>query len=573
MFKETCDKFKQIIAEVSDLKKQQNSENEEEIKAKIEEKRIEGSLLFILLKKLNRLDKLRVRAGRDALNVEKVRVDNNKLQLHNLAYEAEHLKKEVKRCHEFKSQDEEIELVSVEEFYDKAPANISRPEKTKKDEHALRLARLEWELEQRKDLDSQCKELISAKKQISKNIVSKTERLDSLKPRLKTLLEATRPLQEALDLKMEEQWEVQKCVRLLPNSLYLLYANVTAFSEACDPLISTTINGDEEDAKQEIEPKELDQDSSMTVVEEVNSDNDDNEGDVDTETIPKKRHHHNRQSKTAAMGQKKDLLFKSHPLSITVTVSTKEKGCALAITFTYLPGLNIITTQLKLVNFDVGGVAAGEVILPETLLNHLFTGDSGKESPNPRTKYQLEELQLSPNDFLSLLSQKNLGKPYMWAQKACGLDFINASQATSSRLCETTIPQIIKQIRGRLQARVKLYKQILALECGKIDGPGKSDDKLPTRISGHLVQWSAISFEEYQTCGAVAKFLDNVSDTDTPDLYYRAIVTRGSAKMECYIKVPVNYPEETPLWALSLNWNGKRDSTNDSAIKVSFLHS
>lgn len=84
-------------------------------------------MLFILLKKLNRLDKLRVRAGRDALNVEKIRVDNNKLQLHNLAYEAEHLKKEVKRCHEFKSQDEEIELVPVEEFYEKATASISRP--------------------------------------------------------------------------------------------------------------------------------------------------------------------------------------------------------------------------------------------------------------------------------------------------------------------------------------------------------------------------------------------------------------------------------------------------------------
>lgn len=430
---------------------------------------------------------------------------------------------------------------------------------------------MEWELEQRKDLDAQCKELISAKKQISKNIISKTERLDSLKPRLKTLLESTRPLQEALDLKIEDQWEIQKCVRLLPDPLYLLYANVTAFGEACDPLITTTINGDEEDAKQEIEPKELDESQSLT--EDINhdSDNDDNEGDGDMETAPKKRHHHSRQSKTAAMGQKKDLLFKTHPLSITVTISTKEKGSALAITFNYIPGLNIITTQLKLVNFDVTGVAAGEVILVDTLLNHLFPGDSGKESPNPRTKYQLEELQLNSVDFLSFLAQKQLGKPYIWAQKACGLDFINATQATSTRLCETTIPQIIKNIRGRLQARVKLYKQILALESGKIDGPGKSDDKFPTKISGHLVQWSTISFEEYQMCGAASKFLDAV-ETESPDLHYRAIITRGSAKMECYIRVPVNYPEETPLWALSLNWNGKRDSVNNSSIKVSFFY-
>uniref|UniRef100_A0A336KZH7 CSON013785 protein n=1 Tax=Culicoides sonorensis TaxID=179676 RepID=A0A336KZH7_CULSO len=562
LFKETCDKFKQIINEVAELKKQQTPENEEDIKEKIEEKRIEGSLLFILLKKLNRLDKLRVRAGRDALHAEKSRVDSNKLQLHNLIYEAEHLKKEVQRCHQFKSQDEEIELVPIEEFYEKAPANISRPEKTKKDEHALRLARLEWELEQRKELDAQCKELISAKKQISKNIISKTERLDSLKPRLKTLLESTRPLQEALDLKIEDQWEVQKCVRLLPNPLYLLYANVTALGEACDPLLSTTINGDEEDAKQDNDPKEIEETS---VVEEVNhdSDNDDNEVDVDMESGPKKRHH--RQSKAAAIGQKRDLLFKPHPLSITITVSTKEKGCALAITFNYIPGLNIITTQSKLVNFEISGIAAGEVILAETLLNHLFPGDSGKESPNPRTKYQLEELQLSPKDLITILSEKQLGLPYMWAQKSCGLDFVNASQSTSSNLCETTIPQIIKHIRGRLQARVKLYKQILALEANKIDNPGKSE--LPVKISGHLVQWSAISFEEYQTCAAVQKFIETSSVIESPDFYYRAIITRGSAKMECYIQVPVNYPEETPMWALTLNWNGKHDSTNDSSIK------
>lgn len=123
MFKETSENFRKILNEVSELKKQPCTD---ETKALIEEKRVEGSLLFILLKKLNRLDKLRIRSGRDALHVEKQRVDSNKLQLQNLLYEAEHLKKEVQRCYQFKSQDEEIELVPVDEFFEKAPPNISR---------------------------------------------------------------------------------------------------------------------------------------------------------------------------------------------------------------------------------------------------------------------------------------------------------------------------------------------------------------------------------------------------------------------------------------------------------------
>lgn len=134
-------------------------------------------------------------------------------------------------------------------------------------------------------------------------------------------MEATRPLQDSLDLKIEDQWEVQKCIRLLPNPLYLLYANVSAYNEACDSLITTTINGDEEDTKQDSEDtKEIEE---APIVDEANhdSENDDNENDADVEVAPKKRHHHGRQSKAAAIGLKRDLLFKPHPLSVTVIVS------------------------------------------------------------------------------------------------------------------------------------------------------------------------------------------------------------------------------------------------------------
>lgn len=134
------------------------------------------------------MDKIRLRSGRDALHREKLSVDSNRLQLQNLLYEAEHLRKEVQRCFQFKSQDEEIELVTEAEFYEKAPNNISRPDKTENDEHARRLARLEWELLQRKELAVLCKELQKQKELAAEHIESKTDRLDSLAPCLDALL-------------------------------------------------------------------------------------------------------------------------------------------------------------------------------------------------------------------------------------------------------------------------------------------------------------------------------------------------------------------------------------------------
>lgn len=49
-----------------------------------------------------------------------------------------------------RSKHEEIDLVTEEEFYKEAPPEISRPQLTKNDTHQLTLARLDWELEQRK---------------------------------------------------------------------------------------------------------------------------------------------------------------------------------------------------------------------------------------------------------------------------------------------------------------------------------------------------------------------------------------------------------------------------------------
>ena len=54
-------------------------------------------------------------------------VDGVTLQLQNLLYEVAHLKKEVRRCLDFQSADQEIDLVPLEQFYKEAPESICCP--------------------------------------------------------------------------------------------------------------------------------------------------------------------------------------------------------------------------------------------------------------------------------------------------------------------------------------------------------------------------------------------------------------------------------------------------------------
>jgi hypothetical protein len=71
--------------------------------------------------------------GRERTAASKQNVDAFNLQLQNLRYEVLHLRKEVSRCINFRSADENIRMVPVEEFYREADPDISQPDTTQGD--------------------------------------------------------------------------------------------------------------------------------------------------------------------------------------------------------------------------------------------------------------------------------------------------------------------------------------------------------------------------------------------------------------------------------------------------------
>lgn len=87
------------------------------------------------------------------------------------------------------------------------------------------------------------------------------------------------------------------------------------------------------------------------------------------------------------------------------------------------------------------------------------------------------------------------------------------------------------------------------------------------RVSSSLVQWTAITWDEYRVSSSTKKFIE-ANEITSHDLLYRAVITRGSAKLECFVGIATNYPTEMPLCALELSWNGRHNAENNSAIMV-----
>ncbi|CAH0585636.1 unnamed protein product [Chrysodeixis includens] len=552
-FKKICQDIRQLFAEIAELKAKDTNEAREKINAK----RIEASLNLVALKKLNRLEKVRTRAGRDALHKEKQRVDSTHLLLQNLLYEADHLNKEVTKCLQFKSKDEEIELVAVEDFFKEAPAEISRPELTKNDEHQLQLARLEWELRQRRELSSACNELIASKERVAAAIAAARSRLDALLPHLRDVLKSTKPLQECLALRLDDKRDEARAASLLPSPLFLLFANASAYSDALGAkTVTVGISGDEDEARRLEQLNNVD--SDLVVSNDSDSDPENNDDDQNEK---KKRHHRNAKvSKEEKADAKKKEVLKKHPLSIQVSVKVPD-GTALNLIFSYLLHLKIVVVKFTVsLPKPITGISAADVLNGHCILNELYPGDTGCDSPHPATTYLLNAAGIT-EDFQHFISE--LGKPYVWAQRMCGLDFMatvtedqkfNKNIQLCPSLSVSTVENFILTLKKRLMSRVVLMKELQDLESGKILSV-KGDSLSPVRLSGSLTQWQSVGWPEYSQSPSTA-FLISEGVVNPNDMLYRAIITRQSAKLVALVALGSDYPKKAPMFSLTLHWNG-----------------
>jgi len=95
----------------------------------------------------------------------------------------------------------------------------------------LRIARLEYEYMQRKELTDQCEELEKVKNKVSDEIDIQQNKLDSVAPLLNKILEATLPAQEFFNPDLPAIDRMYKASEYLPTPLYSLYVSSVGYQE------------------------------------------------------------------------------------------------------------------------------------------------------------------------------------------------------------------------------------------------------------------------------------------------------------------------------------------------------
>ncbi|XP_048853765.1 THO complex subunit 5 homolog isoform X2 [Brienomyrus brachyistius] len=546
-YKETCKSLARLMAEIQELK----SAGAKDGSVEIEERRMQSCIHFMTLKKLNRLAHMRLKKGRDQTHEAKQRVDALHLQLQNLLYEVMHLQKEISKCLEFKSKHEEIELVTLDEFFQEAPPEISRLQFTKDDPHQQTLARLDWELEQRKRLAEKYKDSLASKEKILKSIEVKKEYLSSLQPGLNAIMQASLPVQEYLSMPFEHVQKQNEVARHLPPPLYVLLVQVNAYSQACDKSITVSISGDVDEAKALSKPPEDSQD-------------DESDSDAEEELQNTKRR---RPTLGVQLDDKRREMLKPHPLSLCVDLKCKD-GSVLHLFFYYLMNLNIMTVKAKVSTAAdlVGAISAGELLNSETLLSCLYANDKGSETPNPANRYQFDKVGIATfGDYVS-----ELGHPYIWVQNLGGLQFPSdrpEAPPDGKSLSASHMESSMKLLKGRLQSRLALHKQFSSLEHSIIPVSSECQQLFPAKVVSRLARWTTMTYLEYVELPYTQHVVQAGLAQDT-DLYFLAQVERGTACLQAAVVLNPRYPEVTPLFALSLNWKGERTGRTDDNLRA-----
>ncbi|MCI4381933.1 hypothetical protein PGIGA_G00257640 [Pangasianodon gigas] len=521
LYKNTCEALATLMGEIQELKASGAKEGSVEVEAK----RRQGCVHFITLKKLNRLSHMRLKKARDQTHEAKQKVDVLHLQLQNLLYEVMHLQKEIGKCLEFKSQHEEIELVSVDEFFKEAPAEISRPHLTRDDPHQLTLARLDWELEQRKRLAEQYKSSLCTKEKILKGIELKKEYLSSLQPGLQAIMQASLPVQEYLSMPFERVQKQAEVARHLPPPLYVLLVQANAYGQACD---------------------------------------DESDSDAEEEQQNTKRR---RGTVGVQLDDKRKEMLKRHPLSLCIDLKCKD-GSVLHLFFYYLMNLNILTVKAKVsASADLSGaISAGELLNPESLLNCLYANDDGQETPNPTNRYQFDKVGITTfADYVT-----DLGHPYIWVQNLGGLQFSSDTpqvEVVRSSLSASHMESTVKLLRGRLLSRLALHKQFSSLEHSIVPVSTECQHLFPAKVVSRLARWAMMSYQDFLEL-SFAQHVVKAGLARETDLFFMAVVERGTARLQAAVVLNPRYPEITPLFSLSLLWKGERSGRTDDNLRA-----
>lgn len=204
------------------------------------------------------------------------------------------------------------------------------------------------------------------------------------------------------------------------------------------------------------------------------------------------------------------------------------------------------------------------------MLNCLTKSDNDDDDIlHPKIKCALRNASIDQAQFIAALSEQQLGKPYIWVQNLCGLSYQASEQAGYEQI--QAVSKIIDRMRSRLKSRYCLHRQLTALKNKTYNNlltANSSDTQ--TKITCVLAQWSPITYAEVAgRTTIIQRFVDEGLITKK-HLFYHAIIICDGAKMDCFVNVSPDFPNECPIWSISLNLRGDLNASNSADMRVSF---
>lgn len=172
------------------------------------------------------------------------------------------------------------------------------------------------------------------------------------------------------------------------------------------------------------------------------------------------------------------------------------------------------------------------------------------------------------DELYTELAKNNLGKPYRWLQQLCGNSSFNNVKNEHNNFLQLKdfTSECVKKIKNYWHSRLILIMQIRSFMNKSLDE--YMDSKIGcVKPNCALVQWTAISWEEYEGSETTPQLI-NQKLADDSCSFYRAVIVLSSAKMECLISISNKYPNNLPLWTITVHWNGHHNALNNSSIKV-----
>lgn len=510
---------------------------------------------LISMRRLNRLAQYKNRRARDVANEERAVVDERFLQLQNVQSEIEHLQKEISRCLEFRSADEDIEFVPLNEFFANADEELKKA--AKESAHHERIARLQWELIERKSLVGTLQEREGRKNVLISDISTKEHRLKSLKPMIESLIEASRPVQELMGLNTlsSSSMEQRQLVARLPKELFLIYIQVEAYIDiAKDKDVRVRCEGDLENA---MKFTECERQSESGAEDEGES----TDADIERGGSPS-RLRRRPNTLDEEITKKKEALIAPHPIYLVLEITCAD-GITLSVQLQYIQELHAIGALAKLRGSSLP--FCGNILCNESILMELYPGDTGEKCPNTVGQVKLDQYHITVSEY-----ERKVGRMYAFSQRMAGL---YEEAVGGSQLCEV-IQSVIETLRARIRSRSTLIKSIQSLRSLKIfkEMTPKERREYPAKILSELTEFKVISAEEFLSNVLLtndyrelinAEHGDHVND----QFYFHATVERGSAKLIALIYIGVGYPlHNTPLFILGLSVAGKEYNSKSSLL-------